>query len=105
MLYLSNTTVKPNIWYTIVGTYDNKDMKLYINGIEEVSTSVTGGIKPSVAFVALGQNPTNNLSSILNPSYTTFSDALIFDRALSEEEIKENYSDIPNPVNKDKLLL
>ena len=75
-------------------------------GNKEANVNSTGGIKPSTAFIALGQNPsTDSLSGIHSPSYTTFSDALIFDRALSEEEIKENYSGIPNPVNKDKLLL
>ncbi len=103
----SKTKLNADTWYTIVGTYDSKVGKeiLYINGGEEASQALTGRIKPSVVFIGIGQNPYKNLSTITSPTYATYSDVLIFDRALTSDEIKENYSNVPNPVNKNELLL
>ena len=57
--------------------------------------------------IILGANPNENVENftLVNPASVTISDALIFDRGLSAEEIKENYSEIPNPINKDQLLV
>ena len=38
-------------------------------------------------------------------SYTTYTDALIFDRTLTSEEIAQDYSNKINPTNKEDLLL
>ena len=99
--------IVPTEWYTVVGTYDGTNLKLYINGQEEASINLSGRIKPSPAPVLLGGNLNIQQNSyfVSNPTYTTFSDTLIFNRALTQEEILENYQEIPNPVNKQDLLL
>ena len=101
----SNTTVSLGVWYTLVGTYDGSKIRLYINGIEESSGDMTGRVKPSRAMLMLGGNSAPKSTAVGNASYTTFTDVLIFDRALTAEEIAKNYSGVPNPVNKDQLLL
>ena len=47
--YGVNATVAPEIgkWTSLVGTYDGKTMKLYIDGVLNGSYSVTGTISPS----------------------------------------------------------
>ena len=55
-------------------------------------------------ILAIGGNP--YLQNVPNGfSYNITSDALIFKRALTEEEIVSNYADKVNPTNKDDLLL
>ena len=102
---VSPDTIEANKWYTMVGTYDGANMKLYINGEEKVSGALTGNIKPALTFIALGGNPGIIGEMPGNSSYTTFSDALVFDRALTKEEVAKNYVDVPNPENKDELLV
>ena len=99
----SNTDIKIGTWYTLVATYDGQTIKIYINGVETANYPITGNIIASVLPIFLGANPEKKVHG--NFSYVTFSDALIFDRALSEEEIKANYTNIPNPVDKSNLLL
>ena len=102
----SSTDIKIGTWYTLVVTYDSQTIKIYINGVETTNYPITGNIKASIEPIYLGANPENGVDSgYAQSSYTTFSDALIFDRALSESEIQENYTNIPNPVDKSNLLL
>ena len=104
--YNGNTNIEINKWYTIIGTCDGTSIKLYINGEEEASTIFTGKIKQSPVFIALGINPYINMDAITSGyTYTTFSDALIFDRALTKEEIKKDYANKINLTNKENLLL
>ena len=106
-MYYSTTTIEVNKWYTVIGTYDGTYSRLYINGQEEGNNTITGKIKPSSMPIIIGGNSDGTPSNVIagNPSYTTLSDVLIFDRALTAEEIAKNYVDIPNPENKDELLV
>ena len=103
----SKTITNINEWYTIIGNYNGKEISLYVNGIKEKSASLTGNIEISKMPILIGANPNGNPGNftMTSQSSITVSDALIFDRALNEEEIKENYSAKPNPVNKDNLLI
>lgn len=106
--YGLNSSFSPEVdtWYTIIGVYDGKTQKIYIydslgNNLANVSRPTTENIKISTSpFVIGGMYNTSN-------HYTpmTISDALIFDRALTEEEITTNYSGEINPVDKTDLLL
>ncbi len=78
-------------YYTIIGVYDGKKMSLYING-NEISSSkeISGNIKQSSMPILLGANPNPGGNNYY--SYTTFTDALIFDSALTEDEIQKYFS-------------
>ena len=81
-----------NEYYTVVATYDNTYYKLYING-NLVKTETYGNnltIETSPAPFAVGGNPAR--SSGMN-SYTNveFQNVLIYDRALTENEVLRNY--------------
>ncbi len=100
------TNLQYNEWYTAVSTYDGNTIKLYLNGNLVATNNVSGTIKPSPCPIYLGANPggvtynTESLSSFI------YSNALLYDRALSEEEITEVFSNTidKNKVSQDKLL-
>ena len=95
-----------NEWYTAVGTYDGKVIKLYLNGDLVASTDVVGTIKTSTVPFHIASNPTPS-GELSTPSNLSYSDILIYNKTLSEEEIKAVFSsDIDNnKVNRDGLLV
>ena len=89
-----------NKYYTIAGVYDGNEMSIYIDGQNIGSNQISGNIKQSNMPIFLGANPDGNKKSSAY-SYTTFTDALIFDSALSEEEIREYFGET---IDKEKVL-
>jgi len=83
--------ITTNEWYTIVGTYDGSVENLYINGSLMNSAAVTGNIVVSPMPINIG---TNLQSSGLHINYTpaTYDYALVYDRAITEEEVIANFS-------------
>ena len=105
-----------NKFYTLVMTYDGNNYSIYIDGIKFESISATGNIKVLRLPILIGSNPNANGSyesregnkySLIfcDNSRATFADALIFDRALTEDEIAKDYGEEINPTNKQDLLL
>ena len=94
-----------NEWYTAVGTYDGNIMKLYLNGKLVATTNVSGTIKPSSAPFHIASNPRSDGSPSVFSNFI-YSDILLYDRVLSEEEITEVFSNTidKNKVSQDKLL-
>ena len=76
----------------IVGVYDGSVETLWINGVMVSSLENTGEIKPPSrdTVLSLGSNPTGNLVGV-DISHVKFYSAKMYDRALSEEEIVNNY--------------
>ena len=78
-------------YYTITTTYNNSEQKLYINGIL-VKTENRGNnviITPSPAPFAIGGNPSPTGMNAYNN--VEFQNVLIYDRALTENEVLRNY--------------
>ena len=98
-----STTIEKNKWYTAVGTYDGKTIKLYVNGKLEGSLSVTDTIKVSAQPMFVGANPETD-GNHLEYFNGTISDAIVINDVLSESEIKENYSEEVNYKENDKTL-
>ncbi len=95
----SNYNISLNTYYTIVGVYNGSEMSIYIDG-QKIGSSVNGNIKPCNMPILLGANPEVNMP-YYNYSYTTFTDALIFDTALSDAEIQKDFS---NEIDKDNVI-
>ncbi len=89
-----------NTYYTVVGVYNGTEISIYIDGQNIGSNQISGNIKPSIPPILLGANPKPN-GEPTDDSYTTFTDALIFDTALTEEEIRENFS---GTIDKEKII-
>jgi hypothetical protein len=96
-----SSTTRPviNKWYYVVGTYDGSNMKLYINGVQENSKSLTGNINPYNSDFKF------NIGRIAN-GYRLFTgnidEVRIFITALTQEQIiQQMYSKssitIPTP--------
>jgi hypothetical protein len=75
-----------NIWYNVAGTYDGINMKLYVNGVLINSKAQTGTLATNSATAKIGtfQGANYNFTGKI-------SNTLIYNRALTESEIQQNY--------------
>lgn len=117
--YVTNYTLEKDTWYTVVGTYDGTNSSVYINGqkIEWDSAGIapkwsrntndiTGSIIPSKVNIAINTNlEYGKYNSNQKHALATYSDVLIFKRALSVEEISTNYMGTIDSVAKEELIL
>ena len=99
----SNEEIKSNTWYTVVGTYDNNTIKMYINGEFVDSEDVKGTINISKVLLLIGANPQpNNIhNGFSNMDVESIS---VYDRAITEEEITNGYTDEIKVQNRNGLL-
>jgi len=83
----------PDNWYHIVGVYNSlsNQVEIYLNGVNEVNTSVSeSGTTYDPDNFYIGRNP----RSSFNPTFNGLIDnVMVFDRALSAEEIQALYTD------------
>jgi len=89
------TTISPNVWYTITGTYDGSNMKIYVNGVSKDSISISDTIKASPVSIAIGGNPTVDSSGnykVTKPGNIDMKRAALYSRALTQLEITKNYN-------------
>lgn len=111
--FLSNQAAYKNRWYIVAGVLENGKMKLYIDG--ELQTNSAGGtytelpggnVKPSEMGILVGGNPQPENSALRLPAPITVSDALIFNRALTQTEITNYFSKPSEPIyfNGDALV-
>ena len=101
----SSAKINYNQWYTAVGTYDGATMKLYVNGNLVNSASSNGTIKVSPCPLYLGANP--NLGSAGDDMFSsfTYSDVLVYNKVLSESEVKSVFSSTVDSSKVDKAGL
>ena len=83
-----------NRWYVVVGTYDNNNLELYINGEKKATYAVQGYISASPMEFIIGGNPqpVGDGWPMRLPSSISISNALIFNKAISQDIIEANYS-------------
>lgn len=88
-LLTSTTTLSTRIWYNVVGTYDGSVFKLYINGVQEPNTTSSSGTITSYSTpLQIGRWGTQG-SQYLNGRVST---SYIYNRALSTQEVLQNYN-------------
>ena len=93
-----------NTWYTAVLTYDGTKMNMYINGGQVGTAAKTGNINPSILPITLGGNPEVS-GAIIEHSSETVKSVLIYNDALTSEEIKKYFSEEITDYPKDNLLV
>ncbi|TAL48239.1 LamG domain-containing protein, partial [archaeon] len=86
-----NTALSANTWYHVVTTFSNATglLKIYINGIEDVSTTVSGKITTNTNPLIIGAF--RGLPTDLQKFNGIIDDVRIYNRALSADEIKRLY--------------
>ena len=82
----SDESVPLNQWTHVVGTYDGNLIRIYINGVPDGSNTHTGLIAPSTDVLRIGAE--NSTYKIFNG---TIDEVKIYNRALNEDEIRNNY--------------
>lgn len=93
------TDLTDDLWYYVVGVYDNKNMKLYVNGKEDGSGVFPGGgVGDPSANLYIGK--TGYWSGYPDNRYFNgiIDEVKIYDRALAESEILENYFSTLPPI-------
>ena len=87
----TSSAVSLNEWHTAVGTYDGTTMRLYLDGTQVASKTVSFTIKASNAEFLIGANP--GTSGEIDGEYFNgyISDALVIDSALSSSVISSYY--------------
>ena len=90
---VSQSTLSTDTWYHIVMTYDDSNIKLYINGSLDSSIPATGSIYwgGTVKNFLIGSTY-NSSESKFNG---TIDEVKIYNRALSSEEVNASYSVSP----------
>ena len=104
---ITDKSILQNNYNTYIATYDGAQIKLYFNGEEVGSTSVTGTIKSTSMPIIIGGNPnpgTNEEITTSNGGNLEISDAMMFDRAISSDEAKRYSENIDDIDNKNNLL-
>jgi len=90
----SNATISLNQWYYLTGVFNGSQRLLYINGILDNSNSTTGTlINNSLTPVRLGSS---GIGEYFKGNIAT---ATIYNRALSNSEILQNYNAIKGRFN------
>ena len=78
-----------NKWYHVVGTYDSKEMKIYVDGKLEGTSGVQSGPinYPDRVFFSIGAYKDDNEDFVHNGM---LDEVRIYNRALSEKEVLHN---------------
>ena len=85
--YSGDTDIPENRWKHVVATYDGKNVKFYLDGEADGSSSVSGAIGTTTGILTVGG------ASPLGGDYLKgrIDELALYDSALSANEIKEHY--------------
>mgnify|MGYP002384210584 CR=1 FL=1 len=89
----SNSAVTVAQWHNITGTYDGATMRIFIDGVEDASMSVTGTYGASGTFF-LGRNSSNDRCL-----HGSLDGVALWSKALSAAEIQAGVCAVPSGTN------
>src|SRR3990167_3483110 len=94
--YCANSTTAPStgVWYHVQGTYDGTNIRLYINGALEATTTVNAPSNNATAF-DIGSYSVDATTYAFNG---TVDEVRLYNRALSPAEVSQLYNFAPGPV-------
>jgi hypothetical protein len=81
------TVLSKDVWYHVTCVYDQTKQKIYLNGVLDAEVSRTGLMAVSGSPRAIGRHPIFSQYHFQG----LIDEVRIYNRALSEEEIKEHY--------------
>lgn len=83
--FVTPTAWNDGDWHHVVATYDGSTVKIYVDGVERLSTAYAGGIRTGSQRVDLGSR--HSIDSFLTG---TLGYATYYDRALTASEVAQN---------------
>ncbi|MFH0908687.1 MAG: LamG domain-containing protein [bacterium] len=87
-LGLTKGSIANNTWYHLAVTWDGSTWRCYQDGKEVLSGSYNGTLSPSASPLHIGQNSSSGTTHFKG----RIDEVKVFDRALSQQEIAEQYS-------------
>jgi hypothetical protein len=90
---VSTTNIQDNNWHYVTSIFDGSNIKIYIDGVEEQSVFIGSFTPPSANNDTLKFATNHDGSQDFNG---TISQVSIWNKALSQEEIKQNMHSIPD---------
>jgi hypothetical protein len=87
----ASSNLQSNSTYYVVGTYDNNQIKLYVNGIQVNALTISGNITSTSVPMCLGTNPATGGGGIRYLTGKIYT-AQIYNRALTQTEITQNFN-------------
>lgn len=89
------STLPANTWYHAAATYDGTTIRLYVNGVQVISTAQSGAVATGTSVpVAIGRNPSGTGSNYFNGA---IDDMRVFARGLTAAEILLLYTELAPP--------
>jgi len=86
---IGNSRLLLGKWYHLVGTYDGTNVKIYVNGELDGTTTHSGSIGTSSKSLKIGKNNYSNINGLVD-------EVKIWDKALTEDEIIADYNQWKN---------
>ena len=75
-------------WYHVVATYDDKMMRIFVNGEEQASLPRDGAINPSHTNLCIGSyGPGFDRAAF----HGVLDEVRLYDRALTPEEVRKHF--------------
>ena len=84
-----------NVWFNYTGTYDGSNVRVYLNGVLQITRAETRTKISTTANLYLGAINT----STLYPFNGNIPSAQIYNRALTAQEIQQNYNALKSRFN------
>jgi hypothetical protein len=93
--------LQPNTWYHVAGVYDGSNMKIYVNGVLDVSSSQSGSLTSNSSFLI------GAITAYSDSRYFTgmMDEVRVWNDARTVTEIRQNmYQELSNPASETNLL-
>ena len=86
-------TLDAHVWYHLVGTYDGKTMRVYVNGVPGNTAFWSDTIKVTNRHLMFGQQDNDGTGVPTLSQYFNgiVDEAAVYNRVLTAEEIKQHY--------------
>ena len=82
-----NTVIADGSWHHVVGVYDGNELRLYVDGVLDASSTSPGQVLDAEADLILGEH----YSGASAPLGGELDEVVVYNRALSESEVGELY--------------
>ncbi len=91
-IFFSNSTISYNSWTNLVGTYDENEIKIYVNGVLDIAYNYTSSIPINIDSLLFGKQKGTGVFADNYNMLGKLDDIGIWNRALTQAEITGLYT-------------